>query len=520
VPIANAILCALLILGCLSSASQVMGQTAPVQAPGPGSGTGTGAAKPGGVPPKSDGALDLVVRELAELSQAQEKANAAEGPEINRLKSKLEFQQRQIEVLLKMTQLLAEQAKKQPESGAAVEKLEEQVATQESRIEQGARRDQELASSRDDLAEVLDASSRAQPALPSTLRELFLPMRTNESPLSIYGQLTQEFNTFSQQNSTFRPPTLQLHPYLLLNERWLMSANMIFLSSSLVICRMQAEYFLNDNWTVVAGRFYSPVGFFSERLRLEWVIKTADNPLLFNQVYPNQLYFDGVQFRGSRYLFESPVKLEYVGFVANGLSVPGAKLSQRTYSDLSNFTDSTVDVNGAKAFGGRIGVSIPRYGFIAGVSGLANQDYDQAGHILNMWDVDVNYHKGNWDARFELVKTDQSTPSFPIHRFGFYAQVAYRQYDNPNPILQKLEGVFRFDHIQLDGINVAQTGLNFGGFDNTYARVPLDRNRYTFGLNYWFYPSLALKADFEIYDELGVPSLRDNGFICQLVWGF
>jgi len=139
---------------------------------------------------------------------------------------------------------------------------------------------------------------------------------------------------------------------------------------------------------------------------------------------------------------------------------------------------------------------------------------------LNLWDVDANYHRGNWDARFELVKTDQSTPGLPIRRFGYYAQVAYRQYDNPNPILQKLEGVFRFDHIQLNGINVAQTGINFGGFGNTYARVPLDRNRYTFGLNYWFYPSLALKMDFEIYDELGVPSLRDNGFICQLVWGF
>jgi hypothetical protein len=494
-----------------------MGQGAPANDKSAGDST---TEKSASAAPKSDSELDRVVRELTELSQAQEKSKDAEGPEIDRLKSKVELQQKQIEVLLRMTQLLAEQAKKEPEKSAAVEQLEEQVATQESRIEQAARRDHELANSRDELAQWLDSSSRQQPMLPSTLRELFLPMRTNESPLSIYGQLSQEFDTFSLQNSTFRPPTLQLHPYLLLNERWLMSANMIFLSSSLVICRMQAEYFINDKWTVIAGRFYSPIGFYTERLRLEWVLKTPDNPLMFNQVYPNQLYFDGVQFRGARYLFESPVKLEYAGFVANGLSVPGAKLSPRTYSDLSNFTDSTVDVNGAKAFGGRIGLSIPRYGFIAGISGLANQDYDQAGHILNLWDVDANYHRGNWDARFELAKMDQSTPALPIHRFGFYAQVAYRQYDNPNPILQKLEGVFRFDHVQLDGINVAQTGLNFGGFGLTYARVPLDRNRYTFGLNYWFYPSLALKTAFEIYDELGVPSLRDNGFICQLVWGF
>ena len=42
-------------------------------------------------------------------------------------------------------------------------------------------------------------------------------------------------------------------------------------------------------------------------------------------------------------------------------------------------------------------------------------------------------------------------------------QVAYRQYDNPNPYLQKLEWVFRFDHVQFDGINLQQTGINFGG---------------------------------------------------------
>ncbi len=516
-PITKVILPALLILGWSSFALPARGQsTAPAA---PGRAPAQVASAPGG-DRNTDVELDRVVRELKDLAEVQEKSKAVDGPEINQLKAKVELQQKQIEVLLKMTQLLADQAKKQPDSVPEIEALEEQVATHEARIQQGAQRDQELALSRDDLAQWLDAGSRQDPLLPSTLRELFLPSRTNESPLTIYGMLSQEFDTFSQMNSTFRPPTIQLHPYVALNERWLMSANLIFLSSSLTICRMQAEYFINDNWTVVAGRFYSPIGFYTERLRLDWVLKTPDNPLMFNQVYPNQLYFDGVQFRGARYLFESPVKLEYVGFVANGLSVAGSKLSPRTYSDLSNFTDSTVDVNGAKAFGGRLGMSIPRYGFIAGISGLANQAYDQAGHNLNLWDIDANYHRGNWDARFELAKMDQSTPAAPIHRFGYYAQVAYRQYDNPNPILQKAEGVFRFDHIQLDGINVAQTGLNFGGFGLPYARVPLDRNRYTFGLNYWFYPSLALKAAFEIYDELGVPSLRDNGFICQLVWGF
>ena len=86
--------------------------------------------------------------------------------------------------------------------------------------------------------------------------------------------------------------------------------------------------------------------------------------------------------------------------------------------------------------------------------------------------------------------------------------------------MQKLEGVFRYDHVMFNGIDTKQTGIAFGGYDLVYARYLLDRNRYTIGANYWFYSSLALKLAFEFYDELGVPSLRDNGFIGQLVWGF
>ena len=106
-----------------------------------------------------------------------------------------------------------------------------------------------------------------------------------------------------------------------------MSANVALQQGTVQLWRAQAEWFLNDSLTVVSGRFYSPIGFFSERLRLDWVIKTPDPPLMFNQVYPAQLSFNGVQFRGAKYVADTPVKLEYSGFVANGLSVTGTKLA-------------------------------------------------------------------------------------------------------------------------------------------------------------------------------------------------
>ena len=45
-------------------------------------------------------------------------------------------------------------------------------------------------------------------------------------------------------------------------------------------------------------------------------------------------------------------------------------------------------------------------------------------------------------------------------------------------------------------------------------------NRYTLGLNYYFYESLALRLAYEINDELSVPERSDNGFLALLTWGF
>jgi hypothetical protein len=513
----NVVISVILIIGSWCGAGEVRGQSAASESSRTaGDATGPIAER------ETNGVTELehTARELRELSQAQGKAAAGEGPEIDRLKAQLELQQKQIDVLLRMTQLLTDQVRKQP-SKAAVEKLQEQVATQEAHIQQGAQRDLEQARVQDQIAEQLTMEFQNNPPLPPTLREIFSPTRNNESPLAIYGTVAEEFNAFSQQNSTFRVQTLELRPYLFLNEKWLMSGNVALQQGTVQLWRAQAEWFINDNLTAVFGRFYSPIGFFSERLRLEWVIKTPDPPLMFNQVYPAQLSFNGVQFRGAKFVADTPVKLEYSGFVANGLSLTGSNLQPSVYSNLNNFTDTNA-ITGAKALGGRLGMSIPRVGFIAGLSGLANMAYDSTGQTLNLWDVDASWHRGNWDARFELAKMDQETPNHApmIHRFGFYTQLAYRQYNNPHPFLQKLEGVFRYDRVQFDGINLQQTGINFGGLGLSYARQPLDRNRFTFGVNYWFYPSLVLKLAIEINDELGVPSLRDNGFLGQLVWGW
>ena len=49
--------------------------------------------------------------------------------------------------------------------------------------------------------------------------------------------------------------------------------------------------------------------------------------------------------------------------------------------------------------------------------------------------------------------------------------------------------------------------------------MPVNRNQYTLGLNYYFYPSRILKFAYEINSEIH-RSLRDNVFMMQFATNF
>ena len=466
-----------------------------------------GAAAPasGEPPPPAEQAapaLDECTAELERLRAAAGSAELAQADET--LKKQVELQQKQIQLLEKMIRLLADESRTQ-------------AATADARARQAAQRDRELADAVDNIVEHADAVERRGPALPPTLRELFLPTRTNESPIGFYGTLAADFVDFQEQPSNFPSPVFSPHFYMLLNEEFLFEINPEIRANGINLESAQVDWFVGDHLTVVFGRFYSPLGFFNERLHTSWIFKTPDRPLMFQQVYPAPLSFTGVQARGAAYPTELPVKLEYSAFVADGFSLDARNPTARDFADLRPTRDPFDDVNNDKAFGGRIGLSFPELGVIVGVSGLANGAYDRAGeHDLSLWDVDFSYHCGNWDFRFEYARTHQQAPGMPIDRQGLYAQVAYRPYDSLDPILQKLEGIFRYDYVEFRGIDLAATGLNFGPRE----RIPIDRGRYTVGLNCYPYPSLVFKVAYQFSDELSFRDIRDHGFLAQVAWGF
>jgi hypothetical protein len=452
--------------------------------------------------------------------------------QVDLLKEQMKLQQQEIK-------LLKEQVQKQPPAGAVVEKLQFQAATLEARSLQAARRDQEAAMGLDNIAEHLDAVERNGPRLPAPLKELFLPSGTNETPLSIYGTFVGGAQVFPHRTGEGQLFFDAIEPFILLqlNDHMLLESELEFSTSDVKVSQAQIDFIVNDWLAVVAGRFINPVGYFGERLHPDWINKMPDFPLSERQVALGEASFNGVQLRGGAYLCCSPVKMEYALFVANGLGLPATN-DATGVANLDELVDTNRGVNDALAWGGRVGVLVPEWGINVGVSTFFNRPYGElSGPDINLWDFDINFHRGNWDVRFEYADTFQRFPLQPpaaadqgdqaaegpppptnqhIRRRGFYAQVAYRPNDSSNFFLRNLEGVFRYSQARFHGID--PTTLDLTRFDSPVA-APVDRDQYTFGVNYYFYSSLVMKVAYEINHERGT-DLKDNVLLVQLAWGF
>jgi hypothetical protein len=504
-------------------------------------------APPQGNPPELLANIDHL---QAQFVAAQAAQKDQKDPD---LKKRVELLQKQIEVQQQMLKLLFDHVKKQPMAGSVTEKLQEQVATIDARSKQAAQRDQELANGLDNINENLD-TVRRDSYLPAPIRELFVPSGTNETQLSIYGALAFGYSHILGNSATSamgatgpRPSTpggfyfgeftpdflLKLNDWIFLEAEIGIGSNGSVAAGSFA----QADFFVNDWLTIIAGRFVAPIGFYNERLNNPWVNKLPGDvpgagPLLWQQVLP-AMSLMGVQATGAFYLFNSPFKLEYAAYISNGLNLAPTPMNGipniNDLANLENMTNTFNIITNEKAFGGRLALWWPAMGLEAGVSGMYNGDYIDSRPALgssgafensmSLWAVDLNYHKGNWDARFEYGATYQQAQNFigsNIRRQGLYGQIAYRPWDLPPGILQKLEFIYRYSFVEFRGID--PTTLDLSTF-STPMDVPVRRQQNELGVNYWFYPRMVIKFAYQINDEPGF-HLHDNQFVTELAWGW
>jgi len=451
---------------------------------------------------------------------APDAAGAQNARGQDRQKKLTDLQQKEIGLLEQQSKLLAEQLEQQ---APAIEKLQGQTATLESREKQAARRDLELDDAYNSLNDSFDALQRNRPWLPAPVKELFTPSGNNATPLSIYSDMYTGYNLFNQKRGAGQFSFETFAPFFLiqLNKRILLSAQPGFTPAGVGLIQAQLDFFINDWLTADVGYFLAPIGFWNERLDPAWINKLPDVPLVMRQVIPDDLTISGLQFRGARYLFGSPIKMEYAIFASNGLAVPGGG-HQPAWANLGTLSGTTSGVNNAAAYGGRIGFWIPTCGINFGVSEFVNSPYSKTdGGVVSIWQPYFNYHRGNWDFRFEYGNNYEYTKTFigdNIDRTGFYTQLAYRDYQSLKKHRQRLEYVFRYSETMFHGINQAGAAANANMF-GTPMNVPVDRNQYTIGINYYLYASTVLKFAYEINSEVH-QSLHDNLFMAQFATNF
>ena len=155
-----------------------------------------------------------------------------------------------------------------------------------------------------------------------------------------------------------------------------------------------------------------PIGFWNERLDPRWINKLPDIPLAMRQVIPDGLTVTGLQFRGAKYLFGSPIKMEYSVFASNGLGVPGAGKRGR--------------LGRPRRAGRDHGQRQQRHGLRRAARVLAADAGHQLrglgirqcpvqrgiGAVYSIWQPYFNYHRGNWDFRFEYGNSYENTKTF------------------------------------------------------------------------------------------------------------
>jgi hypothetical protein len=470
------------------------------------------ASRQDNAPPTAQTHMVLLQQDIQDL-QLQLAAAQKGDKQDDKQTKQIQLLQKQIDAQQKMIELLLDHVKKQPLAGTPVEELQ-------TRSRQAAQRSQETSQAIDNISEHLDALERNGPRLPATLKELFMPSGTNETPLSIYGVLVANYELFPHERGEGKPTFDGLEPIILLqlNSYILLESELEFHLDGVEVGYAQADFIINDWLTFVAGRYLAPIGWFNERMHPAWINKLPDFPLSEEVVGLADFSLNGIQLRGGKYLFGSEVKLEYSLYVANGLGLPGTDLT--SLADLGGFKDTTKDANDSIAWGERVGLVIPEWGVWVGFSTFFNRPYgEDRGTDIDLYDIDVNYHKGDWDFRFEWADMFEETNLFladNIHRRGFYAQIAYRPYDCSNRILRNFEFVFRYSQARFRGID--PLGLDLTVFESP-VNAPVDRDQYTFGINYYVYPSLALKFAYEMNKEHGI-NLQDDVFLAQIAWGF
>jgi len=276
----------------------------------------------------------------------------------------------------------------------------------------------------------------------------------------------------------------------------------------------QFSYVINDHMVLGLGKFLNPANPFAERLHAHWINKLPDGPLGLGSKRVQSFAQTGVQLHGALPVGEQ--RLNYAVYLSNG---PSLATGASDFGGLES--DNSEDSNGAKSIGARVGYFvIPQlelgYSFEKGQITPTSSASANADAVIQSFDLNYvdDVAGGTLDVRSQWVFSDLDTIVFdpagtsygPLtlknERDSAYLQGAFRLNNRPNDWLGKLEGVLRWDRVNLP------TGASEGG----------DETRWTIGVNYWTAETSVLKLAYQI-DSQDAPGADANALLLQWAVG-
>ncbi len=336
---------------------------------------------------------------------------------------------------------------------------------------------------------------------------------TNQVLVAGYGTVGYGFRPESPRTNAF---SASLNPLLLFQfqDRILFEAELEFeLEEGVTETGLeyaQLDFMASDNLVLSGGKFLVPFGVFGPRLHPTWINRFATAPPIYGHHVSSfgatplmpVLSDIGVMARATFEL--GSTNLSFNAYVTQGPALEEHEDGAGNHGDGEipelDFPGSSSDNNTSKMFGGRIDLAFAPWVEV-NVSGFTST-YDEE-NILDFagFNVAGEFRHSGLELRGEYMQTRQQVETrdaFPAYvRQGFYAQGSYRR--------GMWEPVVRWTQVfndELDGELTREGAWQLG-----------------IGLDYWFSPSIALMAGWEINRERG-PDVQNDRIVAHVSFGF
>ncbi len=271
----------------------------------------------------------------------------------------------------------------------------------------------------------------------------------------------------------------------------------------------QLDWAIDDRFTLVLGKFRSPINAFAERFEPSWINPLPDAPLGLYEILPSANV--GAQLRGVFPLWYPGGKITGAAFVSNA---PLFTTGSVPYYDFGSVRWGTDNI----AAGGRLGLQFcPNLELGYGVE-YANAQTGYAGYNEALWlhSVDLvtwlDALRGRWTLQAQYAWSHIDLPTYRrVDEFslqessiasgknGGYVQLSYRGRKWESDFANRLEFIVRADRSATSGFFNRYLALDEDPprtiYD--YASDGYETNRFTFGIDYWLGEYTVLKAAYE-----------------------